>query len=238
LRMKDNDKTKTELPKHVGLILDGNRRWAKSNGLASLQGHKARYQNLKTIAKHALDFPDVQYLSAYVFSVENWNRTSEEVAYLMDMALWVATHEIKELHKENIRVRFLGSREGLSNKIITAIEKAETLTEDNTKGTVALCFNYGGLQELVDAAKQIIKKGISPEELTEKQLMNALYAPDVPPVDLLIRTSGEKRTSGFMLARSAYAELYFTNKHWPDFSVTDFDAALAEYQQRERRFGE
>jgi undecaprenyl diphosphate synthase len=179
----------------------------------------------------------VQYLSVFVFSAENWKRSREEVGYLMDLGLWVAKHEIKAVHKEGVRIRFLGSTEHVPPKILKAIQEAEDLTKDNQEGTLVVCFNYGGQQELVDATRQIVAQGFAPHEITEDVLAGALYAPDIPPVDLLIRTSGEHRTSGFMLYRAAYAELYFTDKYWPDFTTQDFDEALAWYAARERRFG-
>lgn len=223
------------LPKHVGLILDGNRRWARDQGLPTLEGHRAGYGNLKEIAKHAVN-QGVQYVSAYIFSAENWNRSREEVAYLLDLALWVATREVREVHKEGIRVRFLGRRGGLSEKLIKAIQKAEEMTKDNKRGTLALCFNYGGQQEIVDAAQKLLstkKAG----DISLEDFAGALYAPDIPAMDLVIRTSGEQRLSNFMLWRAAYAELYFVQKHWPAFTLEDLDAALSEFATRQRRFG-
>lgn len=220
--------------RHLGLILDGNRRWAREKGLPTLQGHKKGYENLKTIVKEAIN-GGISYVSAYIFSAENWNRSKEEVTYLMDLALFVASSEVKELHKENIRVRFLGSKERLSAKLIKAIEKAEALTAKNSRGTVALCFNYGGYQEITDAASRAIQAGKT--KLTPEDIEQNLYASDVPPVDLIIRTSGEQRTSGFMLWRAAYAELYFTDKYWPDFTTRDLHDAIQWYGDRKRRFG-
>lgn len=226
-----------DLPTHVGLILDGNRRWAKSQSLPSLEGHRVGYGNLKEIVKHAVN-QGVAYVSAYIFSAENWKRSSEEVSYLLDLALWVATREVREVHKEGIRVRFLGRREGLSDKLLSEIQKAEELTKDNTRGTLALCFNYGGQQEIVDAAQKLIAHSKPPHtSFTLEQFADALYAPDIPAMDMVIRTSGEQRLSNFMLWRAAYAELYFVKKHWPEFTIADFDDALAEFSKRQRRFG-
>lgn len=218
-------------PRHLGLILDGNRRWAKQHGLPTFQGHKKGYENLKTIIKAAVN-NGVKYISAYVFSTENWNRSREEVKYLMDLALRIAKNEVKELHKEQIRVRFLGTKDRLSDKLIKAIDNAEELTKNNKRGTVALCFNYGGKQEIADAVNNIKKEHTTPDDIEQN-----LYSPDVPPIDLVVRTSGEQRTSGFMLWRAAYAELIFIDKYWPDFTEDDLKEVLAKYAKRNRRFG-
>lgn len=217
--------------RHLGLILDGNRRWARQKGIPTMQGHKKGYENLKTIVRAAVD-RGVNYISAYVFSMENWNRSKEEVKYLMDLALHLAINEVKELHKEGIRVRFLGSKERISTKLLKAIQNAEDLTRNNTRGTVAICFNYGGKQEIADAVNACKKDIVTPDDIEQN-----LYAPDVPPIDLLVRTSGEQRISGFMLWRAAYAELLFVDKYWPDFSIADLDDAIQKYEERERRFG-
>lgn len=224
------------LPVHIGLILDGNRRWAKMQSIPQLEGHRKGYENLKTIAKAAIN-QGIPYVSAYVFSTENWNRTKEEVDYLMKLLLWVAKHEVGELDKENIRVRFLGSRERLSEDILQAIDSAEERTRGNAKGTIALCLNYGGQQEIVDAVRQIAGSGMSSQEIDADVLAAHLYTPDIPPIDMVIRTSGEQRLSNFMLWRAAYAELYFTDVHWPAFSEDDLEKALDWYGARHRRFG-
>ena len=224
------------VPMHLGVILDGNRRWARVQGLPTLEGHRKGYENLKTIALAARD-RGVSYLSAYVFSTENWNRSQEEVAYLMNLLKWVLGHEVAILHKENIRVRFLGSRHGLSQTIQAAIDAAEDKTKDNVSGTLAFCLNYGGKQEIADACRRLVELGTAPEAITTKAIEQQLYAPDIPPVDLIIRTSGEQRLSNFMLWRAAYSELYFVDKHWPAFTADDLDLALAEYARRTRRFG-
>ncbi len=226
----------TTLPTHLGLILDGNRRWAKAQGIPQLEGHRKGYENLKTIAKAAIKM-GIPYVTAYVFSTENWNRSKHEVDYLMKLLLWVAKNEVKELDKENVRVRFLGSKSGLREDIVRAIEAAEEKTKHNKRGTLSFCLNYGGQQEIVDAVKRIIASGISAQQVTADVVAAHLYAPDVPPLDLVIRTSGEHRISNFMLWRSSYAELYFHEKHWPAFGVEDLETALAEYAKRHRRFG-
>ncbi len=223
------------LPTHLGLILDGNRRWAKTHNLSVSQGHRKGYQNLKDIVKAALA-RKITYVSAYLFSTENWNRSKAEVSYLMKLLLWVSKQEIRELNKEGIRVRFLGSTERLSKAIISAMRSAEELTKNNTKGTVLLCFNYGGQQEIAEACQKYIESG-EKKPITPDIIEQNLYAPDVPPVDLIIRTSGEQRLSNFMLWRAAYSELIFFKEHWPAFTVEMLDKALREYSRRQRRFG-
>lgn len=224
------------VPIHLGLILDGNRRWAKANGLPSLEGHRRGYDNLKDIAKAAID-SGVKYVSAYIFSTENWNRTPKEVKYLMDLAHKMLTRDVAELNKENIKVLWLGSPERVSKKLLEAIRSAEESTKSNTKGTLCICFNYGGIQELVDATKRIVESNLKAEQVDQKLLEQNLYKPDVPEIDLLIRTSGEQRISGFMLYRAAYAELLFVDTFWPDFSIDHLMRALEEYKHRQRRFG-
>lgn len=224
------------IPAHVGIILDGNRRWAKGRGLPTLEGHREGAEVFKTTALHAFD-RGVRYLSAYVFSTENWSRTEEEVGYLMKLVIKAVEKHLDVFHEKGIKVLVLGRRSGIKPEVLKAIERTEVKTQANTKGTLALCFNYGGQEELADAFKQMSKEGVDPEQITPETIAANLYAPEIPPVDLLVRTSGEQRLSGFMLYRSDYAELYFTEKLWPDFTPDDLDQAIASYSGRERRFG-
>lgn len=224
------------VPIHLGLILDGNRRWAKANGLSVVQGHRRGYQNLKTVSRAALKY-GVRYVSAYVFSTENWQRDKQEVRDIMNILKWVLKHEVKEFNKENIRLRVIGSKAKLGAALLTAIHDAEKLTENNTAGTILLCLDYGGQQEIVDAVKRIAQSGVAPADITAELIAENLYAPDVPPVDLVIRTSGEQRLSNFMTWEAAYSELLFNDKNWPEFSEADLNDALKYYQQRQRRFG-
>ena len=235
--MTMSDKLSNNVPMHLGLILDGNRRWAKDQGKPTYDGHRAGYENLKVIGKAAIK-RGVKYVSAYVFSTENWKRSAEEVDYLMKLLLWVAKNEVKELHEENIRIRFLGEKTRLSKDIIKAITNAEEKTKDNTAGTLALCLNYGGQQEIAHAMNEILAENGQIGSITVDDIEQHLYAPDIPPVDLLVRTSGEQRISNFMLWRIAYSELLFVDKHWPAFNVDDLDMALGEYARRQRRFGQ
>jgi undecaprenyl diphosphate synthase len=235
-RKLSKDDNMGAIPVHLGLILDGNRRWAKEKGLRPFEGHRRGYLRLKKIALAAFD-RDVEYVSAFVFSTENWNRSEEEVAYLMDLLYWMATHELNKLHKRDIKVIFIGTDEGLSDKILGAMKAAEEKTADNKEGTLVLCLNYGGQQEISDAAASLIRTGVPADKVTPELISKHLYEPSLPPVDLIIRTSGEQRLSGFMLWSAAYAEIKFVLKHWPAFTVADLDEALADYAGRQRRFG-
>lgn len=223
-------------PVHLGLILDGNRRWAKEKGMTVYEGHKKGYENLKTIARAAFD-RGIQYISAFVFSTENWKRSKKEVDYLLKLLLWVAKNETKILDKENIRVLFIGSKRNISSRVCKAINEAEERTKNNTKGTLLLCFNYGGQQEIADACTNLINEKPYIKEITPKEIEQNLYSPDVPAVDFVIRTSGEQRISNFMLWRLAYSEIMFVKTYWPEFSVEDLDDAMMEYAGRHRRYG-
>ena len=226
----------SDIPVHLGLILDGNRRWANANGVSVAQGHRQGYKNLKTVAKAALKY-GVRYVSAYVFSTENWQRDKQEVRDIMNILKWALKHEAKEFNKENIRLRVIGSKAKLGAALITAIHDAEKMTENNTAGTILLCLDYGGQQEIVDAVKRIAASGIDPADISADLIAEHLYAPDVPPLDLIIRTSGEQRLSNFMTWEAAYSELAFNDKSWPEFSEADLRSAMDNYSQRQRRFG-
>lgn len=228
-----SDTTHT-LPKHVGIILDGNRRWAKAQGRPTLEGHRQGAETFKDISLAAFD-KGVDFVSAYVFSEENWQRTQEEVSYLMGLVTKSVTKHLQTFHEAGVRLVMLGSRERLDKKILKAIDESVEKTKDNTRGTLALCFNYGGHQEIVAAAQALIDQ--NERTVTVENLAQHLYAPEVPPLDLIIRTSGEQRLSGFMLWRSDYAELYFTDVMWPDFTADDLQTALDEFAHRKRRHG-
>jgi undecaprenyl diphosphate synthase len=231
---KPADLDQPSIPIHLGIIVDGNRRWATEQGLKTIQGHKKGVENIQVIAKHAWE-RGIKYLSLYVFSTENWNRSQQEVSYLMDLFLDLANQKLEELIKEGVQVRFLGSRDRLEQKVLDAMDALEERTKTNSNGVVALCLNYGGQKEIADAATAVVQSGKT--EITEQDIADHLYQPDIPPLDLVIRTSGEQRLSNFMLWRAAYAELYFAKVHWPGFTPSDLDEALADYASRHRRFG-
>ncbi len=226
----------SSVPRHIGLILDGNRRWAKERNLPSLEGHRVGADNLKIIAEAAFD-AGVEVLSAFVFSTENWGRTKEEVDYLMELITLIFKKYIKDFKKRGIRIAWLGTTDKLVDEQLKVIQKAIEETKNLTKGTLALCFNYGGRLEITEAVKKIIGKGVPANEVTPELVAENLYAPEIPDVDLIIRTSGEQRISNFMLWRAAYSEFLFVDKHWPEFSEADLDAALADYAGRQRRMG-
>jgi undecaprenyl diphosphate synthase len=224
------------VPAHVGYILDGNRRWAKQHSVPEYDGHLAGYNALREVIEASLE-QDIKYVSIYAFSTENWKREKDEVSNLMKLAARAITMDLKRFIEKGIRVRFLGRREGISGKLLSGIDKAEEATRFLTKGTVLVCFNYGGQQEIVDAARRCAEDGLKPEEITEEAITARLYAPDAPPLDIIVRTSGEQRISNFMLWRAAYSELMFVEKFWPDMTKQDVTDIIKEYNRRQRRFG-
>ena len=234
--MQSNTEEKI-VPRHLGIIPDGNRRWAKLNGKPSLEGHRQGMNVAKKIAIAAFD-EGIEYFTMYAFSTENWKRTEEEVGYLMELFFNLVVNEFGELEERGVRFQLLGSRKELSKRILKALEDAEERTKDYPNGTLSLCLNYGGEQELVDAVAAIIASGVAPNDVTKELIEAHLYGTNIPPVDMVIRTSSEHRTSGFMLWRSAYAEYFFINKLWPDYTAEDLRHALAEYARRNRRFGQ
>lgn len=224
------------IPNHVGIILDGNRRWAEAAGKKTLEGHRRGSEVFKEVSVGLFE-RGVKYVTAFVFSVENWQRKAEEVDYLMRLLIKAVELHLDDFNKNGIRIKIIGRKDNLKPAVLKAIERTEQKTANNNKGTLTLCFNYSGRQELVDAYRQIASQNIPVENITEEVIDSNIYAPDVPQVDLLIRTSGEQRISGFMLWRSPYAELLFIKKLWPDITMTDMDTALSEYVTRQRRFG-
>lgn len=232
-----SDDATAQIPKHVGYIVDGNRRWAKKHGIPTYEGHLAGYNTLKDVAVATLD-EGVEYMSAYIFSTENWKRSADEVKKLMALTLKILKSDLPEFHRRNIRLRIAGSREGIDQKILKAIDTAELETANNTGGTLLLCFNYGGQLEIADAVKRIVQSGVSADEVTEDLIAQNLYVPDVPPLDVVVRTSGEERLSNFMLWRSAYSEFIFVKKNWPDMTKDDVAFIMKEYARRQRRFGQ
>jgi len=223
-------------PRHIGFIIDGNRRWAKKHGIPAYEGHLAGYNAIHEVTKATFD-AGIEYVSAYIFSTENWKRSEDEVKKLMGLVLRLLKSDLHIFNDNNIKLKVLGSFDRVDQKIIKAIEEAEAQTAGNTGGTFAVCFNYGGQIEIADAVKKIVRSGVSEDDITPELIEANLYQPEIPPLDLIVRTSGEHRLSNFMLWRSAYAELLFLDKLWPDMTKDDVADILKEYTTRARRFG-
>jgi undecaprenyl diphosphate synthase len=224
------------VPQHVGFIVDGNRRWAKSHGLPTYEGHLAGYKVLKEVALATLA-SGVSYASAYVFSTENWKRSESEVSKLMALIVRAFKADLHVFIDNNVRLKIIGSRERLSDKVNKVLDEAEAETAHLTGGTFVVCLNYGGQAEIADACKKIVQSGIAVDDITPELIAQNLYAPDIPPIDIVVRTSGEQRLSNFMLWRAAYSELLFLDKLWPDMTKGDVAGILEEYSRRSRRFG-
>jgi len=222
--------------KHLGIIMDGNRRWARQHGLPTLEGHRRGYSLAKKIGDWCLN-RGIEVLTLFAFSTENWNRSKKEVKYLMGLFEMMLTKDLDELNRKNIRLTVIGRITGLPLRLQKHIENAVEVTKNNTRGTLQLAINYGGRAEIVDAVKQLVKEARSASKITEESISEKLYTSHQPDPDLIIRTSGEQRTSGFLAWQAAYSELYFTKKHWPEFTERDLDEALSEYGRRQRRFG-
>ncbi len=225
----------TNVPTHVAIIMDGNGRWAKERNMPRTYGHKKGSENLKKLSFYIFD-QGIKYLSVYCFSTENFNRPQEEVDYLMNLFVEKFQTEFSEYKKKNIRVVFSGRRENLRADVLKAMDTITEETKENTRATLNLCLNYGGQYEVIDAMKKIIQENIAIEKITPQDLYHYMYQ-DLPPVDFVIRTSGEKRLSNFMLYQSSYAEFYFPETYFPAFDEKEFDKALDIYLHRDRRFG-
>jgi len=228
-----------KIPNHVAIILDGNRRWARSHLLPKLEGHRKGFSNIKTQAKYILS-RGVKYLSVFCFSTENFKREESEVKYLMDLFVKEFHDACRELNNSNIKVIFSGKRENLREDVIRAMDYLKNETKDNTGGILNICLNYGGQMEIADATKKIcsevVNGKINIEDITPDSFKKYLYQ-DIPSVDLMIRTGGDIRISNFLLWQIAYAEMYFPDCYWPDFDNEEFDKAILAYNGRERRFG-
>ena len=223
-------------PQHVAIIMDGNGRWAKKRRLPRLAGHNAGGENIHPVAKIFADY-GVKYLTLYMFSTENWNRPRIEVLGLLGLLAKKLDQESQAFHQENIRLLHLGRLDRLSQKLRGKLKAAVELTRNNTGLTLCLAFDYGGRDEIVQAARRITDASISGDNVDESVFVQYLYTAGIPDPDLLIRTGGESRLSNFLLWQAAYSELYFTPVLWPDFCHKDVEEALSEYKRRQRRFG-
>ena len=218
---------------HLGIIADGNRRWAKEHGLPSIEGHKKGLEAIEKLVDGAAE-ADIKYISFYVFSTENWGRSEAEVSYIMKLAETRILKYAEKMKAKNGRLLVLGSKERVSPKLISTIEKAEKLTADCDGITVGFCFNYGGEKEIADAANIALE---ADGEITPETIRKHLYHPEVPDLDMVVRTSGEERISGFMLWRASYAEFMFIKKYFPEMTESDIKQIVKEYESRNRRFG-
>ena len=227
-------------PAHVAVIMDGNGRWAKARGLPRTAGHKKGVDAVRRTVEAAGEL-GIDYLTIFSFSSENWRRPEEEVSDLMQLLRFYLRSEIADLHRNGVRLRVIGDRSRLSTDIVGLIENAETLTRDNRKLTLVVALSYGSRQEITLAARRLaeeVKAGaLDPSEITEDRFSERLFTADIPDPDLIVRTSGEKRISNFLLWQAAYAELVFVDTLWPDFTKRDLEAAIEEFHRRERRFG-
>jgi undecaprenyl diphosphate synthase len=228
------------VPRHIAIIMDGNRRWAARRHLPRQLGHRQGVEAVRVITRAAGDL-GIDYLTLYGFSSENWNRPADEVSDLMGLLKLFIRRDLAELHHNSVQVRIIGDREHLEDDIVALIEEAEQLTRNNTKLKLIIAFNYGGQNEITSAVRRIareVKEGrLDPEAITQATVADNLDTAGVPDPDLIIRTSGEKRLSNFLLWQSAYAELVFSDVYWPDFSPDHLKQAIAEYNLRDRRFG-
>ncbi|MDR1362960.1 MAG: di-trans,poly-cis-decaprenylcistransferase [Spirochaetaceae bacterium] len=238
----ENEKASEKLPRHVGIIMDGNGRWAARKGIMRTNGHTEGLKTARRIVE-AASLRGISYLTLFVFSTENWKRAAQEVDFIMSLVKQHLTRELDFYRENHIRIRHTGDITGLAPDIIAEIDEARCGTKDFDGMQVILALNYGGRNAIIRAAQRFLRQspamscGAAAEALNEDELRRNLDNPDVPDPDLIIRTAGEFRTSNFLLWEAAYAEYFITDKFWPDFSVEDFDAALASYAARERRFG-
>jgi undecaprenyl diphosphate synthase len=223
----------TKTPACIGIILDGNRRWARAQGLPQLVGHQKGFEKFIEAARWVRE-AGVSHLAVYAFSTENWNRKAEEVSYLMEIFRKMAAQSLQDLTKEGVRVRFLGQRERFAEDIQKHMADAEAMSPKDASFTVWVCLSYGGRAEIIEAAKKMQQSGM---EITESSLRGAMWSADMPDPDIIIRTSGEQRLSGFLTWASVYSELFFLDVHWPGFTKDDLARVLAEYAERERRHG-
>jgi len=221
---------------HLGIIMDGNRRWAKSHGIPSLLGHQEGYENLKKIIPAVFD-RGIHVLTLFAFSTENWKRGQDEVDHLLKLFSHAIDEEFANLTKKGVQVRFIGDIEAFPPTLRNAMKTCMEESKNNIKNILNIAVNYGGRSEIIHAIKTILRSSSTPDMVTEEMISHSIYTPDLPDPDLIIRTSGERRLSGFLMWQSAYSELYFTDTYWPEFTEADLDDALSDYAVRMRRFG-
>lgn len=230
------DLNPNNLPKHIGIIVDGNRRWAKENSLPTFAGHKKGAERIEEIVKYAQEL-GIKIITIYAFSTENWKRAEEEISYLMKLFETYARNKMKEANELEIQIRILGDFQGLPNSLQEVLSKLKTLTRSNEEMIVNLALNYGGRDEIVRTFRKLLLANVTASELTEELININLDTTGLPDPDLIIRTSGEQRLSNFLPWQAAYAELYFPKIYWPDFDKEQLDIAIEEFQRRQRRMG-
>ncbi len=234
---KKVQQTERHLPEHIGIIMDGNGRWAQRRGLPRMAGHREGASNFRIITRYCNEI-GIKYLTVYAFSTENWNRPKEEVDALMKLLYDYLVESLRDFREENIKTRFIGDRSMLHPKLQELMAEAEELSSDKTGLVLNLAINYGGRAEIVTAVRKLAEEGISSEEITEQMISDRMYTSSQPDPDLIIRPSGEYRISNFLLWQSAYSEfVFFDEILWPDFSVDDLERAIDIFSKRKRRFG-
>jgi undecaprenyl diphosphate synthase len=225
------------VPYHLGIIMDGNRRWAREKGLPLLEGHRKGFEKFKEAARWCKK-KGVKILTVFAFSAENWSRSKQEVSYLIGLLkLALSKKEVENLNKDGARLQIIGQKERFSKDIQKLMAEAEEKTKNNKEVIFNLALSYGGRAEILEAVKNIVRKKVSPDKINEKLFSQNLWTKGMPDPDLIIRTSGEERLSGFLIWQAAYSELYFHEKYWPEFSEKDLDQVFAEFSRRQRRFG-
>ncbi len=235
-RVKPKAELPDKIPQHIAIIMDGNGRWAQARGLPRLAGHRAGTENLRRIIEACVEF-GVKYLTIYAFSTENWGRPEDEVSGLMGIFDEVFERELTELHKQGARLQHIGRLEEVRPSLQEKVRKGIELTKNNDRLILNVAFNYGGRDEIVQAIRSIINKGLKPEDVNEEVVSKHLYTAGIPDPDLVIRTSGEQRISNFLIWQAAYAEWVFPHTFWPDFGREELLAAIQEFGRRERRYG-
>lgn len=222
--------------KHIAIIMDGNRRWAKERNLPSALGHKKGVEALKVTLRACNDF-GVKYLTVYAFSTENWNRKKEEVDFLMNLVAVTLTNELEEMHKENVQIHFIGDLTKLSDSLQKILANAVETTKNNTGVVLQIALNYGSRDEIVNAVKKIVSSGINADDISEKIISDNLYTSNVPDPDILVRTGGEQRISNYLLWQIAYSEIIIRNEFWPEFDKNLLAECIKEFGKRQRRYG-
>jgi undecaprenyl diphosphate synthase len=229
-------KENLKMPSHIGIIMDGNRRWARERNLPTMEGHSRGYEKFRQVPEWFFAL-GVKMVSFYVFSTENWQRSQDEVNYLMKLIGHGLTANLDEMDTKGYKIVFSGKIDELPGDLPEVCQNVTAKTANNVKGIVNICLNYGGRPEIIDAMRKMVMNKLEPEQIHEGMLRKYLYQPDLPDPDVIVRTAGERRLSNFLLWQSAYSELIFLEKYWPDFERGDAEKIIAEFNQRDRRFG-